>query len=151
MEIIIVVAIASILLGFVGFNLVKAERNTTLSSTIQTLVSDTKSQQLKAMSGSTEGRTTSDSYGIYFQPTNYTLFHGMTYIPNDPSNFVVNADNTIVFSTTLPNNLLIFSKISGEAAGWVQGQNTITITNTTDDSKKIITVNQYGVITGVAN
>lgn len=150
-ELLLVIGITIVLLGFITFSLIKAQRNTSTNTTITTLVSDIKSQQLKAMVGATEGRAANDSYGIYFQSGSYTLFHGMTYYPNpsDNSNFMIATDPTIRFSTTLPNSLLIFSKISGEMAGWSNGQNTITITNTTDNTKKTITINQYGVITSI--
>ncbi len=150
-ELLLVIGITVVLFGFITFNLAKSQRNTSVNTTVTALVADIKSQQLKAMAGATEGRTANDNYGIYFQSGNYTLFHGMTYYPNpsDHSNFVISTDSTITLSTTLPNSLLIFSKTSGEVAGWSSGKNTITVTNATDTSKKTITINQYGVITSI--
>ena len=145
----IVIGVSSVLFGLVAINLSKAQRSTSTSATVETLVSDIKSQQLKAMMGATEGRTGSDTYGLYFQSGSYTLFHGMTYFPADTANFVVTDDSATSFSTTLPNGLLIFSKISGEMAGWTSGQNTITVRDTSTNTTKTITLNRYGVISSI--
>lgn len=148
-ELSVVMGIIAVLFGLVTINLSKAQRSTSLNSAVESLTADIKSQQLKAMGGATEGRATSDTYGIYFQSGSYTLFHGTTYYPGDTTNFVVNADSGISYSTTVPNNLLIFSKVSGEMMGWSNIQDTITVIDTVTNTSKKITINQLGVITSV--
>jgi type II secretory pathway pseudopilin PulG len=147
-EIIVIMGIVTMLFGFATVNLVKVQRSSSVNATVQTLLTDIKQQQLKAMVGATEGRTASDSYGIYLESNRYSFFHGSVYAPSDTSNFPVKLDSSITISTTFPNNSLIFSRRSGEVTGFVPGQNTITVRNNTGTEQKIITINRYGVITG---
>lgn len=149
-ELVIVLGISSILFGLVTVNLLRFHSNTSRQSNIDILVSDLKSQQLKAILGSTEGRSTNDSYGIYFMSDRYILFHGTTYNPNDLSNFAITLPADVrIQSTTLPNNSAIFTKLSGELQSYVNGANTITVHSVNNNENTIISLNRYGVITGV--
>jgi prepilin-type N-terminal cleavage/methylation domain-containing protein len=149
-EIIIVLGITSILFGVMTFNLLRFKNSSSSQSNIDTLVSDLKNQQLKAMLGNTEGRAANDSYGIYFLSDKYILFHGTSYNPNDSANFPVNLPTDVqIQSTTLPNNTVVFTKISGEIPSFAQGSNTVTVKAVNINVQKVITFNRYGVITGV--
>ena len=147
-ELIISMTVLAILLGIVTLNLNTAQQNTTNVSTIDTLIADLSQQQIKAMVGDTEGRSTLDNYGIYFNNATYTLFHG-AYSALESTNFSVNLPTTQHFTTTFPGNQVIFLKGSGEISGFTAGQNTITVANTTSGQQKIIQINRYGVITAI--
>lgn len=145
----IVFGIIALLFGFVTFNLVNVQKVTSINSVIDTLVSDMKSQQTKAMVGvgnSEEGQ----SFGIYFQSDRYILFTGTTYSSTNSSNFTITLGSNIEFAnSTFPNNSLIFLHQSGELNGFVDGMNTITIQNTQGLNKKTINVNRYGIVTKI--
>jgi prepilin-type N-terminal cleavage/methylation domain-containing protein len=146
-ELLITMGIIAILFGFVSINLIRLQRYSSLTTTVDTLVSDLNSQQNKAMTLDTEGRGTNDDYGIYFETSRYTLFHGSVYPPLDASNFIINLDPSLTFSSiTFPSSSVIFSKGSGET-GLVNGSNTTTLTDSTNGEQKIINVNKYGSIT----
>jgi prepilin-type N-terminal cleavage/methylation domain-containing protein len=147
-ELVIVTGIITTLLGFITINLFKVQQSSSVKGTSSLLVSDMRGQQTKAMVGSSEGRVTADSYGIYFQTDRYILFHGLTYNASDPANFTVMLDTNISASNTFPNNSLIFSQISGEMVGYTGGNNTVTIKNTAGTEQRTITVNRYGVVIG---
>ncbi len=149
-ELLIVIAIFVFLSGFITLSLIHTQQHASLNGTIDQLTADMKQQQLKSMINDTEGRGTTDTYGIYFQSTAYTLFHGATYSSGDPTNFVVNLDTGLQFSAiNLPASSIIFAKGSGEVAGFTNGENTVRLQNTTSGDTKTITVNQYGAITTV--
>lgn len=149
-EFLVVIAIAIFLGGFITFNLTRTQQHTSVNTTIDELVSDIKEQQMKAMINDTEGRVATDTYGIYFQTTKYTLFHGNTYVANDTANFVINLDTNLQFiNNTFPNTSIIFAKGSGEIVGFINGQNTITLKNMANNQTKTVSLNQYGTITGV--
>ncbi len=152
-EVLLVLAIVSVLIGYSMINGISAQRRNTFSGTIDTLISDMKQQQLKAMVGDSEGRSTADSYGIYFNQnqSTYVLFHGTTYIPNpsDNSNFIVNLDENVQIVAVPAASSLIFSQASGEVSGFVQGSNTITLRDTTNGQQNTVTFNKYGVITQI--
>ena len=145
----IVLGIIAILLGFVTFNLVNVQKITSVNSEIDTLVSDMKSQQTKAMTGAGSSGT-GQSFGIYFQSDRYILFTGTSYSSTNSSNFTVTLGGNIEFSdSTFPDNTLIFLRQSGELKGFIDGRNTISIQNTQGLNKKTITVNRYGVVTQI--
>ncbi len=149
-ELVVILGISSILFGFVGFNLVRFQGTTSSNANKNTIISDLKSQQLKAMLGNTEGRSSNDSYGIYFLSDQYVLFHGTSYSPSDTTNFAIMLPEDIrIQSTTFPDNTVIFSKLSGEIPGFIDGENTITVRAININQDTIITLNRYGVITDV--
>lgn len=149
-ELIVVMSVFMILTGLITTNLVNLNRSTTLNSVITTLISDLKQQQIKAMTGDTEGRTQNDKYGVHFESTGYILFHGASYNSSDNSNFTVNLDNSMEFSNILfPSGNIIFEKGSGKIAGFVSGSDSVSIRNIETKTGKTIKINKYGVITEV--
>ncbi len=149
-ELIVVIGIFAILFGLTTANLPSFQRLASVSSTVDTLVSDIKSQQIKAMVGATEGRVAADNYGIRFEQNKYIFFHGTSYNSNDSSNFTVNLDQNMQFQNiTFPNAVVIFSQGLGEVVGYASGSSSLTIKNTAGSEQKTITVNRYGVIVSV--
>ena len=142
-ELIIVIAIMLTLAVVISNSLLSGQHQTTLNTSLTTLIADAKAQQLKAMTGDTEGRPTADSYGIYIQSDRYVLFHGSVYSADDPGNSIIPLATGITLSTTFPSSSLIFTKGSGEISGIVSGTDTITLTG---DVAKTLRFNRYGVI-----
>lgn len=142
----IVFGIMALLTGFITLNLVNVQKTTSINSTIDALVSDIKSQQIKAMAGA--GATGTENYGIYFQSDRYILFTGIAYSSTNSSNFTVMLPSNIEFAnSTFPNNSLVFLRQSGELSGATDSLSTITIQDTSGFDKKTIKVNRYGAIT----
>jgi len=147
-ELLIVMGILAILFGFITPNLLHFRQRAVLNTTVDTLVSDLKSQQTKAMVGDTEGRADSDHYGIYFESKRYTLFHGIAFDPLDTSNFSIDLEQSQTFSDiNVPDSSIIFSKGSGEVLGFISGSDNITLTDSTNGNQIIIQINAYGAIT----
>lgn len=145
----IVFGIIALLFGFVTFNLINVQKVTSINSVIDTLISDMKSQQTKAMAGAGNSGA-ENSYGIYLQSDRYILFTGTTYSSTDSSNFTIMLESNIEFvNSTFPDNSLVFFHQSGELNGFIDGMNTIAIQNTQGLNKKTITVNRYGVVTKI--
>lgn len=146
-EVLLVIGLMGILTVLVVVNLVRPQTSASLDGTVNTLVADIKSQQLKAMSGESLSATTAQEHSIRLQTNNYTLFKGTTYSGADADNFVVTLQTGITLANTFPSGTLIFSKASGEISGFTAGSNTITITNSISGQAKTITLNRYGAIT----
>ena len=150
-ELLLFMAIFSVLVGLVTINLLNAKQSASLSTTVSNFLTDLKQQQLRAMIGDTGGRASTDSYGISFGTTKYTLFHG-TAPQGDSSDLAVNLGESMQFVTnasTFPNSKIVFLKGSGEVSGFTSGQNAIIIKDVTNNNQKTITVNRYGVVTSV--
>lgn len=148
-ELLLVMGILTILFGISSLNFFNISNLTTSEVSTNVLVSDIKSQQIKAMVGDTEGRGIPDNYGIMIQANQYTLFHGLTYSATNSSNFTIPSDEGFSLSTTFPQNKLIFASGSGEILNFIDGQNTITITNSQTGQTKTIEINMIGVVTDI--
>ncbi len=147
-ELIVVLGVAATLMAFASSNLLNFQRHTHIATTISTFVTDWYAQRQRAMIGDTQGRSSTDSYGIYFQTGQYTLFHGATYNANATDNIVIPFESPIqVSSTTIPSSTVVFTKGSGEVVGYVSTQNSMTLTNTSSNEQVTIVFNQYGTIT----
>lgn len=139
-ELIIVMAIFSTLVGLATISLANTERNTSISSEINKIIPDIKQQQIKAMAGDSEGSGAVNDYGIHFGSTSYTLYRG-TYVAGNSSNFVVQMSPNI----TISGSDMTFIRGSGE----LSGATTFVLTDTTNGSTKTVSVNKYGAITGI--
>ncbi len=148
-EIIVALAVTVMLFGFTTVRLLNVQEKPQLSTVVDTLISDLKSQQLRAMTGDSGGGSSNLSYGIIFSQSGYTLFRGSIFSPSDSYDFTVNVLSPITITTTLPGGSIVFDKGGGEVVNYSSNGNTITVTNSANSEKKTITVNSLGNITGV--
>ena len=145
-ELALIMAIIAILVSFISVNLLKPQTTASTASTVKILGADLKEQQIKAMSGDSDGETTTDSQGIYFESNRYTLFRGPNYASGSHY-FQVDMDQNLILSNTLPSSQVVFGKRSGEVASYAPGSDTITLSHTQSGEQKTITINRYGAIT----
>lgn len=144
------IGLFAILFGLTMFSLFRFQGQSSQQSSTDTLVSDIKSQQLKAMVGGTDGRDDSDSYGVYFLTDSYVLFHGASYDPGNPDNFQVNLPSDLeIQNSTLPSNSVVFERRSGEITGFIPGQDSFTIRALNINRDFVVIFNRYGVITEI--
>lgn len=150
MELIVVMAIIFTISGFVTISLVNQQRTTSLNSSIDVLIADISSQQTKAMSGVSDSASSASNYGIYFLEDRYILFKGTSFSEGDPANFTVMLDKDIGFSNiTFPGNIIIFSSLSGEITGFLEGSNSIIVQDSSGGEGRTITINRYGVVESI--
>lgn len=136
-----------VLLTLVLINLIRPNSQASLTTTTNQLIADLKSQQLKAMSGDSDGSNSPSSYGVYIEATRYILFRGTSYSVSEPSNFSVSVTSPLSLSTLFPNSWVVFTVGSGEIDIFSQGQNTVTVTDSVSGQSQIIQLNLYGAIT----
>ncbi len=129
-----------------SFNLISTSAST---NALYTLITDLRNQQIKAMVGDTEGRGTPDTYGVYIQSSQYTLFHGQNYSVADSSNFAIPIGTGYQLTTTFGSGKIVFASGSGEIVGFVSNQNSITVSDTRNGGQKTIQLNKYGIITSI--
>lgn len=149
-ELTIMIAVLATIGTLATVNLAHFNQHATVSSRIATLVSDIRSQQFRAMTGDTDGAATQQEYGVYFEPTQYTLFEGATYDPAKQTNYTVKLENNLSFDAiSLPNNEIQFLPISGEVSGYSDTTNTVRLRDGTNGETKTLQINHYGVITAI--
>lgn len=149
-ELIVAIGIFATLFGITAINLLGTQRISTQDTAIDTLIADLSQQQIKAMTGETEGEGSISSYGIYFEPTQYTLLKGGVFVSGASSNFVVKLDSSLRFqSITFPSSMVVFDAGSGEVSNFVSSSASIQILNTTNGSLKTININRHGAVTSV--
>lgn len=147
MEVAVVMSLLTLLFGFVWVNLLGSKDSASQNTSVDILLSDLRAQQLKAMLGDTEGRIGHDAYGIRFGTTSYTLFHGSTYAPADPTNFTVSlGDNERFESVGFPGSVLVFASVSGEIDGFSAGADTIVLRNSSANTQKTFLLNRIGSV-----
>jgi len=148
LEVVVAMAVFSTLIALVTTNLLGAKRKSSLNASLSTFIADMKEQQIKALEGDTEGRVTTDNYGIHFETSSYTLFHGTTYSSGDGTNYVVNLPDTLQFANvTFSGNQILFLKGSGDVSNFISGSNTITFKDSTNNGQETVTINRYGAVT----
>ncbi len=144
-ELLVVIGIFSTLIGISSISLMSAQRRSYLNAAVDVFTADLRSQQLRAMVGEEDGAGYAVDYGVHFETSSYTQFRG-SY---GTSNFVFDLPGSTNVVTTFPSSQIVFVKGSGEIVGFSEGLNTITFQDTNDSSQKIVTINRYGVVTGV--
>ena len=142
-ELSVVVSIMVTLLSFITISLVLSQQTASLISMQDLLVAELKQQSIKSMIGDTEGRATSDSYGIHFDSNRFVTFHGSAYSSGDTSNSFFNLESNIQFNNS--NFDIIFSRLNGEIAAPL----TVELQDNTNSQLKRLYLNKYGVITQV--
>jgi len=148
-EVIVAMTIFSLLAGLLSISMINTQPRASLNSTIVSLTSDIKHQQLKAISGEIKDDSTFP-YGIHFESNSYTLFAGNTFQSSDPTNFTVNLENNLSFiNITFPGSSLVFSQNTGDVSGFTPGSNTITLHNSVTNEQKMLTVNRFGSVISV--
>lgn len=142
-EVIIVITIFTLLLGFASINLISPQTQASVDTTLKSLTSDIAQQQIKAMGGDTDGTSGAIEHGIRFETNRYIIFRGTTYNPLEPTNFAVNLEGALQLS---PVQEVVFVKRSGEVFNF-STPIAITLQNTQTGQQKIITINRYGAAT----
>ncbi len=149
-EVLVIIAIFALLSGLATISLLNAEHKASLQGQLLTLIADTKQQQVKAMQGDTEGRTSPDYYGVHFTTDSYTIFHGTSFNPNDMSNLTFVLDPTFQFiHIGFTNGNLIFIPLSGEVYGYSSITNSVTLEDTSTNQQKQLQFNYLGVLTQI--
>lgn len=144
-ELLVVLVITAVLFGMVGINLGHPQTVANTTTSVDTLLADLRSQQLLAMAGGTDTTGSAQPHGIYLETTQYTLFTNSTYNAGDSDNFVVQLSAGTQLSTTFSGTQVVFVKGTGEVNNFVDGSNTITITNS--GTSRIITLDRLGAPT----
>lgn len=123
-ELIVALGIFATLTAIGYIRSVDIERRAPIGATVDTLIADLRGMQTKAMTGAYQN--------------SYTIS-----IPSYP------APANISISTTFPGSVIEFVKGSGDIAGFIAGENTVTITQTLTGESKTISINRYGAVTSV--
>jgi len=144
-ELIIIISFFTVLFSLISFNILRAQRTTSLTSVVNLLVADIKQQQLRAMVGDTAGEDNIPSYGIHFLTDRYILFRGDSYDPASSSNFEVELPPDVVFGSYVSNSV-IFSPLSGEIVSYPVGGVEIVLDNLNGAEEEVVEINKYGVI-----
>ena len=145
-EILLVITVLSMTLAIGGFTLNRSRNNVSLDSSVLTLLSDLRGQQIKVMNGAVVNGEASMYQGVYFEETRYVLFSSQLYDPHDESNYTIDLDSDNIFSViNLPDDQIIFSE-DGEIENFDPIRNFITLTNTNSNTQKTLFINLYGSI-----
>lgn len=145
-ELTVVFAIGLTLLFLASVNLLGVIRRPSLAAVADTLVSDLRQQQTRAMANESVGGSPT-AFGIAFTPGSYILFAGNSMNQNDPANSTIPLASGIALAATFENQEVAFAQGSGEIIAPSPQEYEITLTDTRNGELKTIIVNPYGVVT----
>lgn len=144
-EIMVVIGLFATLSALAAITLLRPERSARAAAVIDTLIADLKQQQIKAMLGERLGLVNPLATGVYIDGNRYILFSGNDYSPGDSNNFVVDFPGQLVLTTNFPSSI-VFSRLSGEIVGFVDGSNVIFVTDESSGDQRTLTINRYGAV-----
>jgi type II secretory pathway pseudopilin PulG len=144
-EILLVMSIFAAMTALATVSLGNFQHKTQINAAVNSLVTDLREQQVKAMVGDTEGSAIPSDYGVHFSSTNYTLYRA-SYGTSD---FVINLPSTLTVTLASPSSELVFLKGSGEIPGHTDISAVVTLQDTVDGNRKRIIINRYGVVTAI--
>ena len=99
------------------------------------------------MQGELSTTNESTPFGMYFQPASYVLFQGDTYQANHVDNFRVTLPEQLVFfEINVPNQTILFDRLSGDVRNYNSSQNTVTLSPVDGGVARVIQFNRYGVV-----
>lgn len=148
-ELVIVISISIVLYSIFSFTMTGVKPRISLTAQVDTIISNIRDQQSKSMTGQSLSGS-SIEHGVFFETDSYTLFEGNVYSPSNPSNFIVNLDDNIIFSQiNLPQNSIIFSPLNGRIENYSPSQNSITVLNGLTSEGKTVTFNRFGAVAGI--
>ena len=126
-ELLVTMAISAILISFATVSLLGLQHKTSLTTTVNKITTDIRSQQLRAMNGTPTG--------IYFTANSYTLIDG--------SNFPVNLDEGLEFSAiSFAGQTILFNPGNGE----ITAAGTVILRDKVSGEGKTFNVNKLGNI-----
>ena len=149
-ELAIIFGMMAIFVGMTTINIFGSSRKASLTATVDTLVADIRSQQTKAMTGTTDNLGLPPAYGVHFDTNQYVLFHGSSYSASLLSNATVPLDTRERFTNILfTNGNVIFASRSGEFIGYVPASDMVTINQLDSGESKVVQLNRYGIVTSI--
>lgn len=145
-ELLLVMGIITVIFSITTIVLIGAQRTSAKGSQVDTILTDLRDWQTKAMVQNTGGGVASYDFGVYLQSSSYTLFRGSVYDPADTSNFVVDVDPSLSISgITFPASTILFEGGSGEVVGFSLGTDSFDIDDLAGGASVTVTFNQYGI------
>ncbi len=145
-ELLLTMGIISLLFAVSSILISNLIPKTNLSAQAETLVSELRHQQLKAMTAQTGGTNEALSYGLHVSSQEYVLFQGETYDPAADTNFFVELKEPLYLETTFPNQQLVFKTGSGQIVDYNSDFAQLMLNDAQTGKSVIIKFNQYGVI-----
>ena len=144
----LVIGIFTTLIGITFISFLGPQLKSSLVAGKSVLLADIQSQQIKAMAGDSEDSDEISSYGLFFTENYYTLFRGSSYSPEDPTNKTVNLESSLSLTQiNLPSSAVVFTKGSGQIAGFSPIENSLKVKNNESGEEISIVLNKYGVLT----
>lgn len=144
-EVVITIGIFGMILAFPMLFWWGIGRGDALSSTTQEVVGVINEAHADTVSGKSPDGAQTSSYGIHFESTYYTYFAGTSYNQSASSNVRTDLPTGVSFSQIdLPENNVIFERITGEVLGFDAASSTVAIQDTNTGQIRIITISRFG-------
>jgi len=140
-ESITVMGVIAILFSLSVPQLFRLRDRNSLQTSLTTIVSLIRQQQLKAMNSP-------NLFGIHFSQSQYVLFKGETYSESDPTNTITTLDYPIQLSLVrFPSSQIVFASGSGEIVSFDPNNHSFIMEDTENHDLRLVEFNSLGVPT----
>lgn len=139
-ELIVAIGMFFLLAGVLAISTTPKGKKQNQDLIIQNVIAELRHQQLRSMGVASELGV----FGVQFGTNGYDFFSGNEYIP-ESIEYTTKLEQGYHIQTTLPDNQVLFSRLSGEVMNWSDQGNTISIISE-DESTTILTINKLGVV-----
>ncbi len=145
-ELLVIMGVIGILARLVTLDLFRGQQRASLVVTKDTMISDIRKQQHRAMEGMTSSPGMYLDYSIRIENQRYILFPGTVFDENNPANDVVALDAILnIDPIQVPGNIITFSRISGEIRGYDEANHSVTLRNNQTGNQYTVQFNSLGV------
>lgn len=151
-ELLVVVGILGMLTVVAYMSMTRLQNSTSTRTSFDRLISTIHNQRIYAMLGSGASGEQAKPQGVYFEEGSETYFtftcanlQTCGYIPLLSSNTQYTLESPLRFSSVnLPGNQVIFTPLSGEVYGYDDANNSVVLTNDSDNSSETLTITRLG-------
>lgn len=147
-ETLVVLGLVTILFGLGARSFSAIEKEDRLQAWADEVEATLSLARAQAISGASLSDSQSLPFGVYFSQTEFILFPGETYPPQDSRNFKKELPQSLYFSTIdLPaGENIVFQKITGEVINFDPNHHQLILQEKNSQRKRIISINQVGVV-----
>lgn len=145
-ELLLVITIIGIFARIITLNLFQGQQRTSLVVARDSVISDVRKQQLRAMHGDTDVPETYLDFSVLFEAHRYILYPGIVYDELNPFNEVINLDSILEFNPIdLPSSIVTFARLSGDVRSFDPMHRSVTLVNTQTGDQHQLTFNERGI------
>jgi prepilin-type N-terminal cleavage/methylation domain-containing protein len=146
-ELMIVLGIIVMLLSLVTFSFRRTWFSGNMEATVDEINQALYKAQVESISGVSEDGTSASNFGVRFEQGMLIVFPGSVYVSGADGNEEISWNEGLRLTTiNLPDQSVVFSRVSGEVENYTVGQNSLVLTNSQTGESETLVINRMGTM-----